>query len=945
MPSIHIPQTNGALTDARPRPQNPYPPSPYATATQTTPSNEIQSRPGSSHSNSNPTVAPNHLPASGLPSSAISKGADRLLMLIDIETKKATEEIHRQLADLEVRYEQLRVASATAWDNSACKLLQADADIRRLQAELAQGNASLSAAEGNALLARSDAEKARRDASQAAGDVERSKAELARLQNALCDIGITVSADIGADGSDKLKFTIGKEFLEYLPSAESKHDAHDSVIPLSSSSPNEQAVPSSNPSGSKVELDLHLVAQSLAREKMLTAVEGEHNATQPKHDNLQDKYHKLENEKEVLLEEPRKSQMQVDELEGLRQTEENNLNDLMGQLRVAKEKATKSRESADDAFKLLELSNVRAEKLQKERVALEEERDTVKRLKAAAEEALESMKKSRDEQVRELQQQVTSLREREEESGKLREATEGTLSSQAATVEELRKRVASLQEGEALSMRAKEDAEESLKARDASMVDLQRHLKSLQEELAQAKALKENAESTIKTQETDLANLRELVAAQVAREGEAPNPDTGNPHLQDEDIHQPRPSSFRPKAVTAESLSAKSAPGPMTAPQVPSKNPSKGKNKADTCPSDASVLSSLAPSPMDVDDASNSSDIEILSGPSMSELKSKPAAEPPRRKFVQLARRGWPQSPLTKYSGRDSAAKVPSSLVDKPSKGLGKSYDPIARSTGNLKRPNDAPANPSSKTSKRRRIGTSATNPAPVDPVSPPATQSPSTSPSPQDSSPATASGSRPFLVPRPPSTSNPLGAALSTAADHSPTSRSVPKTKPTVPPTPSAGTTTSPKATTDTTTGVTPPTSTTKSGPILQDSAARRTGRDRHRVDPEVKKGLPQPLTANATPQSKSKSQVDSASTGRTPKSASGIKAAKATPHLDFTASGSIQKAVTFKNFVSEKPRNKDARPAKADTTPTAAASNSSTPGSGKNGMFHHTRSHGGLP
>ncbi|KAG2357293.1 hypothetical protein BDR07DRAFT_378599 [Suillus spraguei] len=159
-------------------------------------------------------------------SSSIHNGANLILDLIRTERQQAFEVGQRRIAHIQQQHSEYRVSYSHAVMEESTKRRNAEDAVAHLSTELARYTKGATEVQKIVLQARADATAAQNTASEAERAADEARNHLVAVQDALQQVGITVSRDDPVT-SNTPKIILGTPWLELIPS-----QMHSSDTPL-----------------------------------------------------------------------------------------------------------------------------------------------------------------------------------------------------------------------------------------------------------------------------------------------------------------------------------------------------------------------------------------------------------------------------------------------------------------------------------------------------------------------------------------------------------------------------------------------------------------------------------------------------------------------------------------------------------------------------------------
>ncbi|KAG1823346.1 uncharacterized protein BJ212DRAFT_673859 [Suillus subaureus] len=550
-------------------------------------------------------------------SSSISNGANSILDLIRTERQQAFEDGQRQMAHTQQQHNEYHLSYSKAVLEESTKRREAEDTVAYLSTELARYTKEATEVQDIALQARADATAAQNTTSEAERAAEEARSHLMVVQDALHQVGITVSLDDSVT-SNTPKIILGTPWLELIPS-----QIHSSDTPL----PDSSGAPDDKPSSSPPPTLSPLKCISLIKEH-INYLSDTLTIAQNSCKDLESQRNQLQNDLCTLGHDR-------NELESLKKETEDNVKMLsqwkskltkleheIQWLKVERDDAVKAQ--AEAATALEEMRRTSAASAVTLKSTFNHLQDQQRQAEANVEKVQQTLAKSieaKSMQICDLQGRLVQITATVDEwEGKYDAVTKEHDSQKQLLVAERQRyeEVSSVQREQIDDMQKRLDAsasEDVVMAKVSRIEELETELALIQAQHAKLNQEKDEAVSLVKSRDTQIKELRETLTVSSSRKlttGCAPKNNSGGssgekkarsskpstPH----DQIQFRAPEARPVAVSTADQRSKQITGPK-----------KIEKKSKSSSSTASPGFSAA-RPMEIDSAS-STDVEIISGP------------------------------------------------------------------------------------------------------------------------------------------------------------------------------------------------------------------------------------------------------------------------------------------------------------------------------------------
>ncbi|KAG1776762.1 hypothetical protein EV702DRAFT_1106268 [Suillus placidus] len=581
------------------------------------PQSHIQSPPSTATSNSTQTTEQLAPIGMGQMSSSIHNGANLILDLIRTERQQAFEVGQRR--NIQQQHNEYYVSYSKMVREESTKRHEAEDTVAYLSNELAKYTKGATEAQNIALQARADATAARNTASEAERAADEARSHLMAVQDALQQVGITVSRDDSVTCNTP-KITLGTPWLELIPS---QIHGSDTPIPDSSSALDDKS--SSSPPPTQ-HLGLPLKWISFIKEHInhlsdtLTAVQNSCKDLESQRDQLQSDLRTLGHDRNELESLKREAEDNAKTL-GQRKSKLTQLENEIQWLKVERDDAVKAQAEAATALEEMKrtsaasavtLKSTFEKRLQDQQRQAEANGEKVRQ-------ALGSSIEAKSVQIRGLQTRLMQIMATVGEwEGKYDAVTKERDSQKQLLVTERQKykEASSVGKGQIDDLQQRLNAsasEDTVMAKVSRIEELEKELASIRAKSSQEK---DEAVALVKSRDAQIKELRETLAVSSSCKLTtefAPKDNSGGSSeekrarpskpLTSHDQTQFKAPETRPVAVSTADQRSKQITGPKKIERLKSKSSS----------STASPGFSAA-SPMEIDSAS-STDVEIISGP------------------------------------------------------------------------------------------------------------------------------------------------------------------------------------------------------------------------------------------------------------------------------------------------------------------------------------------
>ncbi|KAG2341647.1 hypothetical protein BDR05DRAFT_965059 [Suillus weaverae] len=585
------------------------------------PQSHTQSPPSTATSNSTQTTMTEQLAPVGMGpmSSSIHNGANLILDLIRTERQQAFEVGQRQMAHIQQQHNEYCVSYSKMVREESTKRHEAEDTVAYLSNELAKYTKGATEAQNIALQARADATAARNTASEAERAANEARSHLMAVQDALQQVGITVSRDDSVTCNTP-KIILGTPWLELIPS---QIHGSDTPIPDSSNALDDKS--SSSPPPTQ-HLGLPLKWISFIKEHInhlsdtLTTVQNSCKDLETQRDQLQSDLRTLGHDRNELESLKREAEDNAKTL-GQWKSKLTRLENEIQWLKVERDDAVKAQ--AEAATALEEMKRTSAASAVALKSTLDQcLQDQQRQAEANAEkvrQALGSSIEAKSVQICDLQSRLMQITATVGEwEGKFDAVTKERDSQKQLLVTERQKykEASSVQKGQIDDLQQRLDAsasEDIMMAKVSRIEELEKELASIRAKSSQEK---DEAVALVKSRDAQIKELRETLAVSSSRKLTtecAPKDNSGGSSeekrarpskpLTPHDQIQSKAPETRPVAVSTADQRFKNMTGPKKIEKLKSKSSS----------STASPGFSAA-RPMEIDSAS-STDVEIISGP------------------------------------------------------------------------------------------------------------------------------------------------------------------------------------------------------------------------------------------------------------------------------------------------------------------------------------------
>ncbi|KAG1730807.1 uncharacterized protein EDB91DRAFT_741063 [Suillus paluster] len=576
---------------------------------------QLRSRPSTATSNNNHTTGQSA--PIGAVSSSIHHGANLILDLIRTERQQVLSDAERQIGHLQQQYNEHRSLYSKEFIEESIKRRDAEHIASFLSTERERYTKEVTEAHNVALLARADVIAAQSTASEAARAADAAGIHLMAVQDALQQVGITISQD-DSDTSNKPKIILGTPWLELIPSK-----IHSSDTPLPDPSNTPDGKPSFSPPiqhllSSPSNFVVVLKEQIKYLSDNLSATQNSYASLVSQRNQLQSDLRNLGYDRNQLESSKRETEDNAKKLDQ-RQSEITKLENKILWLKAERDDAVKAKFTALDEMKRTMAESAITLKSTFDQLSQDQQRQA----EANAEkdrQALESSLEAKTAQVRELQSQLAHIKAVANEwKGKSDAVAKERDSQKQLQVAELQKykETSSLRKAQIDDLQKRLEAsvsEDVFKANVSRIGELEKELTSLRERHAKSSQEKDEAVALVKSRNTQIKELQDMLAASSNRKLTTESA----PKNHSEGSCEGKKARASKSSTPSDQTQFKT-PGTHPASTVDRRSkqipgPKKIEKQKSKSSSSTVLPGSSAERPMEIDSAS-STDVEIISGP------------------------------------------------------------------------------------------------------------------------------------------------------------------------------------------------------------------------------------------------------------------------------------------------------------------------------------------